>query len=312
MKIVFMGTPDFAGEALKALLESEHQVLAVFTQPDKPKGRGNKLSYPPVKEIALDNGLPVYQPVRIRDEESLSLIKELSPDLIVVAAYGKILPKELLNVPKFGCINIHASILPKYRGSAPIHWAIINGEKETGITIMQMDEGMDTGDILLIDRTEISEDENTGDLFQKLAILGGKLLLEALKKLENDQIVPLKQNNDEATYAPMLKKEDELLNWDMSALDLHNKIRGMNPWPGVYTFFRGERLKIQKSLLIDEEKDTGYTPGEIIDITSEGIYIATLKGIIALVTVQPAGKKQLDSKDFVNGYKVIKGELLGK
>lgn len=312
MKIVFMGTPDFAGEALRALLESKHQVLAVFTQPDKPKGRGNKLSYPPVKEIALDKGLPVYQPARIRDEESLSLIKNLSPDLIVVAAYGKILPKELLNIPKFGCINIHASILPKYRGSAPIHWAIINNEKETGITIMQMDEGMDTGDILLVDKIEISEDENTGDLFQKLAILGGKLLLEALNKLEKDGIVPLKQNNDEATYAPMLKKEDELLNWNMSALDLHNKIRGMNPWPGVYTFFRGERLKIQRSLLIDEKKGTGYTPGEIIDITSEGIYIATLKGIIALVTVQPAGKKQLDSKDFVNGYKVIKGELLGK
>ncbi len=312
MKIVFMGTPDFAGEALKALLKSKHNVTAVFTQPDKPKGRGNKLSYPPVKEIALENSLPVHQPVRIRDEESLKLIKELDPDVIVVAAYGKILPKELLEIPKFGCINIHASILPKYRGSAPIHWSIINGEKETGITIMQMDEGMDTGDILLIDKLEISENDSTGDLFQKLSILGGDLLLKALDGIEAGKISPVKQKNEEATYAPMLKKEDELIDWHIPSKDLHNKIRGMNPWPGVYTFFRGERLKIQKSILISEDKETGLTPGEIIDISPGRILVAAKKGITSLVTVQPAGKRQLDSKDFVNGYKVIKGELLGQ
>lgn len=312
MRIVFMGTPDFSGEALKSLLNSEHEVVAVFTQPDKPKGRGKKLSNPPVKTIALEAGIPIYQPTKIRDSESLKVLKDLNPDIIVVAAYGKILPKEMLELPPYGCINIHASILPKYRGAAPIHWAVINGEKETGITIMQMDEGMDTGDILLIGKIDIPEDAHTGEMFERLATLGGKLLIEALDQIKEDNIVPIKQNNNEATYAPMLTKDDELIQWNMSARNLHNKIRGMNPWPGVYTFFRDERLKIHKSSLIEENCLTKGKPGEIIDFSSAGILVATENGLLALEKVQPAGKKQLDFKDFVNGYKVNKGEVLGK
>lgn len=312
MKIVFMGTPDFASEVLKSLLESEHQVLAVFTQPDKPRGRGKKISYTPVKEMALEAQIPIYQPRRIRDEENLEILKQINPDVIIVAAYGNILPKEILDLPPYGCINIHASILPKYRGAAPIHWAIIKGETETGISIMQMDEGMDTGDVLLLERIEISEEADTGEIFAKLASLGSKMIIEVLEKIKDGKLIPVKQKEEEATYAPMLTKKDELLDWDMSSKDIYNKIRGMNPWPGVYTYFRGDRLKIQKSILIDEKQVIEYKPGEIIDFSEEGIFIAANPGTIALKIIQPAGKKQLNFKDFINGYQISRGELLGK
>lgn len=312
MKIVFMGTPDFAGEVLDSLLQSEHEVLGVFTQPDKPKGRGKKMMFPPVKEIALEAEIPVFQPTRIRDEEVLKTLKEIGPDVIIVAAYGRILPKEILDLPHYGCINIHASILPKYRGAAPIHWAIINGEEETGVSIMQMDEGMDTGDILLTEKIEIYKDSDTGELFQRLASLGGKMIIETLEKLKNNKIIPIKQNEKEATYSPMLTKEDELLDWNMPAKDIYNKIRGMNPWPGVYTYFRGQRLKIQKSILLEENKNTGLEAGEIIEFSSQGILVSAKPGIIGLEIVQPAGKKQLNFNDFINGYKINPGEILGK
>ena len=312
MKIVFMGTPDFAGEALKSLINSQHQIAAVLTQPDKPKGRGNKLAPPPVKEIALENRIPVFQPQRIRDAESLQILKDIQPDIIVVAAYGKILPQEILDLPTYGCVNIHASVLPKYRGAAPIHWAVVNGEKETGITIMQMDTGMDTGDILLVEKIEIPQSADSGEIFQKLAVTGSSLIIKALEKIEKGELNPIKQKESEATYAPVLTKEDELLEWNMKARDVFNKIRGMNPWPGVYTFFRGERLKIQKSNLLDIEKLSGTEPGEITDFLPEGIVIATAEGFLALEVVQPAGKKQMNHKDFINGYKVKKGEVLGK
>ena len=307
-----MGTPDFAGEALKALINSKHQVAAVFTQPDKPKGRGNKLTPPPVKEVALENEIPVFQPQRIRDAESLQILKDIQPDIIVVAAYGKILPREILDLPLYGCVNIHASVLPKYRGAAPIHWAVVNGEKETGITIMQMDTGMDTGDILLVEKIEISASADTGEIFQKLAVTGSSLIIKALEKIEKGELNPIKQEESEATYAPVLTKEDELLEWNMKAEDVFNKIRGMNPWPGVYTFFRGERLKIQKSNLLDIEQLSSAEPGEITDFLPEGIVIAAAKGFVALEVIQPAGKKQMNHKDFINGYKVKKGEVLGK
>ncbi len=312
MKIVFMGTPDFAGEVLISLLKSEHEVLGVFTQPDKPKGRGKKMMFPPVKEIALEAKIPVFQPTRIRDEEVLKTLKEIGPDVIIVAAYGRILPKEILELPPYGCINIHASILPKYRGAAPIHWAIIKGEEETGISIMQMDEGMDTGDILMTEKIKIHEDSDTGELFQRLASLGGKMIIDTLEKLKDNKIVPKKQNETDASYSPILTKEDELLDWNMPAKDIYNKIRGMNPWPGVYTYFRGQRLKIQKSVLVEEEKDTGLETGEIISFSSQGILVSANPGIIGLEIVQPAGKKQLSFNDFINGYKINPGEVLGK
>lgn len=320
MKIIFMGTPDFAGQALKDLLESRHQVLAVFTQPDRPRGRGKKVSFTPVKEIALEAGLPVYQPKKIRDPEIIEKIKELDPDIIVVAAYGRILPVDILNLPRHGAINIHASLLPKYRGAAPIHWALINGEEKTGVTIMQMDEGMDTGDMLLKKEIIIDQAANTGDLFNQLALLGGQALLEALDAIEKGQLEGEKQNEDEATYAPMLAKEDEILDWQMPASDLVNKIRGMNPWPGVYTFFRNQRLKIHKASLADSYQvqvlsnieENSVRPGLIAGFGQEGILLATGQGFILLESLQPAGKKAMDHTDFINGYQVHEGEVLGK
>ncbi len=321
MKIIFMGTPDFAGQALKDLLKSKHQVLAVFTQPDKARGRGKKISFSPVKEIALEAGLPVYQPLKIRDQENIDLIKELAADIIVVAAYGRILPLEILNAPRYGSINIHASLLPKYRGAAPIHRALIEGEKTTGVTIMQMDEGMDTGDMLLKGEIDIPPEANTGHMFEELAILGGSLLLEALDLIEEGKIEAEKQKEEEATYAPVLTREDELLDWQLPADLLANKIRGMNPWPGVYSFFRGQRLKIHQVSLPDdlffeetamkEKRLQNLLPGTIAGFSREGILLKTGQGFLLLKSLQPAGKKTLDHADFVNGYQVLEGEVLG-
>ncbi len=310
MKVVFMGTPDFAAETLKAIISSEHTCLAVFTQPDKPKGRGKKVQMSQVKELALDHDLPVYQPQNLHDGEALAILEEIGAEAIIVAAYGKILPESILSLPKYGCINVHASVLPKYRGAAPIHWAIINGEKETGITIMQMDAGMDTGDILQIQKTEISHAITTGDLYQRLAKMGGELLSDTLTKLEKGEITPLKQIDDDATYAPLLTKEHEKINWENSAADIYNTIRGMNPWPGVFTVFRDQRLKIISAKMLTRHFDR--PPGEVVDFTEEGIIVATGEGSILLSIIQPAGKNQMPAKDFKNGYQVKKGELLGK
>lgn len=321
MKIIFMGTPDFAGQALKDLLESRHQVLAVFTQPDKARGRGKKVSYSPVKEIALEAGLPVYQPLKIRDQENIDLIKKIGADIIVVAAYGRILPLEILNSPSYGSINIHASLLPKYRGAAPIHRALIEGEKTTGVTIMQMDEGMDTGDMLLKEEIDIPPEANTGYMFQELAVLGGKMLLKALDLIEEGKIKAEKQNEADATSAPMLTREEELLDWQLPAETLANKIRGMNPWPGVYTFFRGQRLKIHQAALpadisleeasLDEKEVKDFLPGSIVAFNQNGILLKTGQGLLLLKSLQPAGKKTMGHKDFVNGYQVLEGEVLG-
>lgn len=311
MRIVFMGTPDFAARALEAILAAPgHECLAVFTQPDKPRGRGQKVSFSPVKSIALVHGIPVYQPEKIRQPEVREELARLNPDVIVVAAYGKILPVEILNLPPLGCINIHASLLPRYRGAAPIHWAIMNGEKETGITIMQMDEGMDTGDILAMESIPLGQDAQTGEIYEALALLGGRLLLETLAGLEAGNIQPVKQEEALATYAPMLDKGHEIIDWKRTAQQIHNQIRGMNPWPGVYTFFRKERLKVARSRLVNQVGT--YDPGRIIGFSEDGILVGTVKGVVALSMVQPAGKKPMNARDFINGYKVQAGEMLGE
>jgi len=232
MGIVFMGTPQFAVETLEQLIQAGHQILGVVTQPDRPKGRGSKLNPTPVKVKADEYGLPVYQPEKIRDPIFIQKLADLKPEVIVVVAYGQILPKEILELPPLGCINVHASLLPKYRGAAPIHWSIINGEKETGVTTMLMDQGLDTGNMLLKTSVEIGSSETTGELHDKLAVLGGQLLIETLSMMAKGEITPQAQDDGQATYAPLLNKEHELINWQKKAQDIQNLIRGMNPWPG--------------------------------------------------------------------------------
>mgnify|MGYP000544390362 CR=1 FL=1 len=244
MRILFMGTPDFAVPSLEALIAAGHTVCGVFTQPDKPRNRGMKLQAPPVKVCALAHNIPVYQPVKLRDGAALALIQELAPELIVVAAYGRILPDEILAAPPKGCINVHSSLLPKYRGAAPIQWSVLNGEKETGVTTMLMDEGLDTGDMLLAETVEIGENETAGELFDRLAPIGAQLLTKTLQGLEQGSIVPQKQNDEESTYASMLDKNLSQVDWNKSSWEVHNLIRGLTPWPTAYTVLEGKKLKL--------------------------------------------------------------------
>ena len=248
-----MGTPEFAVSSLQALIQAGEEVIAVVTQPDKPKGRGKRLASPPVKELALRYNIPVLQPVKIRDEGFISIMKDLHPDIIVVIAYGKILPKAVLDIPPKGCINVHASLLPKYRGAAPINWAIINGEKETGVTTMLMDEGMDTGDILLTERISIKPEDTTADIHDRLKHVGATLLVETIKGVQSRTLRPIPQAHAQATYAPMLKKEDGRIDWGMGPQEIINLIRGLNPWPGAYTRWEGMQIKIFKAEVISSE-----------------------------------------------------------
>ncbi|OAG27752.1 methionyl-tRNA formyltransferase [Thermodesulfatator autotrophicus] len=305
LRIVFMGTPAFAVPILKALLSREDEVIAVVTQPDKPAGRGKKLTPPPVKLVAQEAGVPVLQPVKIKSPDFLEKLRELSPDVIVVAAYGKILPKEVLEIPRFGCINVHASLLPKFRGAAPINWAIIAGEKETGITIMQMDEGMDTGDILLMEKIPILPQDTAGTLHDRLAQLGAKLINEALDKLKKGELVPQKQPEEGVSYAPILRKEDGLIDFNRPAKELTNLIRGLDPWPTAYAYFRGRLVKFF-SPEADEQKEG--PPGEILG-TSEGkLLIGTGKGLLKVGELQLEGKKRITAEEFWRGYRPKPGE----
>lgn len=306
-----MGTPQFAVESLVKLVEAGHQVVGVITQPDRPKGRGKKLAPPPVKEKAVKLGLPVYQPIKVKDANFIQKLKDLNPEVIVVVAFGQILPKSILDLPPQGCINVHASLLPKYRGAAPIHWAIIKGEKETGITTMYMNEGLDTGDMLLKAKVTIGPQTTTGELHDQLAVLGGQVLIETLKKLEKNELTPQPQNDDLASYAPLLTKEHEKINWDSSAQKIHNLIRGMNPWPGAYTIYKGDRLKIWTTVLEEEINEKGRT-GEIIALTNSGFWVQTQDKPILVTKVQPAGKKVMEAKAFINGFFVQTGQILGE
>lgn len=297
LRIVFMGTPDFATPTLQALIQSRHKVVGVFCQPDKAKGRGQKLQMPPVKELALENGIPVFQPTTLSDEESKKIFNELRPDIIIVIAYGKILPAWLLNLPPYGCINLHASILPKHRGAAPIQWAILEGDKDTGITIMQMDEGMDTGDILEIIPHSLSQEETSGELFTTLAELGGSKIVSVLDDLIDNKLQPKKQCHDEASYTQKITKQMGLIDWKASAMDIDRKIRALSPWPGTYTYIHGVRLKIWKATPI-VEKST-HPVGTLL-VEKNRVRVVTGDGLLSLISVQLENKKCVSITDFIN------------
>lgn len=311
MRIVFMGTPDFAVPSLKALVEAGHEVCGVFTQPDKPKNRGMKLQQPPVKECALSAGLAVFQPVKMRDGEALEILRALNPDLIAVAAYGKILPVNILELPRLGCINVHSSLLPKYRGAAPINWAILNGEDETGVTIMYMAEGMDTGDILAQAQTPIDLDENAAQLFDRLADMGAKLLVDTVAALEAGKVQPIPQNEAQATRAPMLSKELSPLNWVRTARQLHDQVRGLYPWPAATAILDGIRCKVLRTEITGET--TGSAPGIVVQADKKGLRVACGDGrILDILELQPDGKKPMAAPAFLLGHPIPQGIALTK
>lgn len=302
MNLVYFGTPEFAVTPLKTLLNSGYEVLAVVTQPDRQSGRGRHISACPVKIEAQNSGLKVLQPLKVRDTEFLDKLRLLSPSVIVVVAYGQILPSEIIHLPAFGCINIHASLLPKYRGAAPINRAIINGEKKTGITTMLMDEGMDTGPILLQEDVGITSDDTAGSLSSRLSKIGADLLIRTLKELENGMIKPVPQTG-EASYAPLLKKEDGLINWSKSAEEIRNFIRGMNPWPGAYGFLEGERIKILKVVSPDENGEAGV----IKRVSKDELIVGADRGSVSILEIQPQGKPIMTIRAFLQGRKIREG-----
>ena len=310
MRILFMGTPDFAAETLNAMVSVGLDVRAAVSQPDKPKGRGHKLMPTDVKTAAQAADIPVYQPQSLKNNELIPLLDEIKPELIVVAAYGKILPEYIINYPKYGCINVHASLLPKYRGAAPIQRAIIDGESETGVTIMQMDKGLDTGDMLMSVKTQIGRYETAGELFDRLAVMGGELLVKAVHAIENGNINPVKQNDSEHTYAPMLSKADGKIDWTKSAYEISKLICGMNPWPVAYTEYNGEPLKITETYA-DEENDSEGMPGEIISLEKgKGLRIVTGKGTLYVKTAQFYGSKRMNVEDYARGHEIKIGTVL--
>lgn len=328
LKILFMGTPDFAQESLKSIYDAEFEIIGVVTNPDKPKGRGMKLAYSPVKEYALEKNLKIYQPIKIKNNtEFLDEIKTLAPDVICVVAYGKILPKEILEIPKLGCINVHGSLLPKYRGAAPIQWAVLNGDKTTGITTMYMNEGMDTGDMILKEEVEIGPEETTGDLWQKLSKIGGEILVKTLKLIEEGK-APREKQTEEATLAPMLNKEMALIDWENSdANKIHNLIRGLNPIMGAYSYIDGKKIKFWKSKVLTKEEFFSYktefeeyeakfnnlVPGTIlIADDKDGLYIKANGGVLKILEIQGENAKRMPTADFLRGNHLIAGMIFSK
>ena len=309
MRIVFMGTPDFAVPTLTALIEGGHEVVAVVTQPDKPKGRGKAVLMTPVKEKAIEYEIPVYQPVKVRDPEFVELLKTMAPDVIVVVAFGQILPKSILDLPKYGCVNVHASLLPKYRGAAPIQWAVIDGEKESGVTTMMMDVGLDTGDMLAKAIVPLDEKETGGSLFDKLSEAGGRLCVETLAKLEKGEITPEKQGESPTAYASMLDKKMGNIDWNKSAVVIERLVRGLNPWPSAYTHLDGKTLKIWACDVLPQSASKGES-GEILEVTKDAIHVQTGDGILVLREIQLAGKARMDAGAFLRGYKVVPGTVL--
>ena len=315
LNIVFMGTPDFAKESLEALYNAGCNILGVVTNPDKPKGRGMKMIASPVKQFAIENNIPIYQPIKIRNnEEFIKKIKELNPDIICVVAYGKILPKEILDIPKYGCINVHGSLLPKYRGAAPIQWAIINGEKTTGITTMYMDIGMDTGDMILKEKVEIGEDETTGELWERLSKIGGTLLVKTINLIEKGK-APREKQGEDYTVAPMLSKEMAQIDWNKkSSKDIKNLVRGLNPIMGAYTFINNKKIKIWKVNIISNEEFSirfnievqKYKNGEVLLANDkQGLFIKANDAIINVIELQAENSKRMNAKDYLRGNRII-------
>lgn len=316
MKIVFMGTPDFARDSLESLYNAKYEIIGVVTNPDKPKGRGMKMVASPVKEFAMEKGLKIYQPLKVKENnEFIQEIKTLNPDVICVVAYGKILPKEILDIPKLGCINVHGSLLPKYRGAAPIQWAVLNGDKTTGVTTMYMDIGMDTGDMILKEKVEIGEDETTGELWGKLAKIGGKILVDTLQQVEKGT-APREKQGDNFTMAPILSKEMAKIDWaNKTAQEIKNLVRGLNPIMGAYTFLNGKKIKFWKvkiaiidEILIDDLKN--LKNGTVLESDSKkGLYIKTRDGIIKVIEIQGENAKRMPIGDFLRGNAIKKFEV---
>lgn len=305
MKMIYMGTPDFAVGPLTALIEAGHQVTAVITQPDKPKGRGKSVRMTPVKEAALAHGIPVYQPQKVKEPEFVETLRGMEADVIVVAAFGQLLPKEILHMPRFGCLNIHASLLPCYRGAAPIQWAVIDGKEKTGVTIMQMDEGLDTGDMLLVKEVPVSPGETGGSLFDKLSEAGSALIVEALKALEGPGLTPVPQTG-ESCYAPVLTKAMGKIDWNRSAVEIERLIRGLNPWPSAYSRLNGKMLKIWAARPV-EEAVPEFLPGQIVRVNRREFGVKTGDGILYITELQSEGKKRMEADAFLRGYPLEEG-----
>jgi len=314
LNILFMGTPDFAKESLEAVINSGYNVIGVVTNPDKPKGRGMKMIPSPVKEFAIEKNIPVYQPLKVRNNtEFIEEIKALNPDVICVVAYGKILPKEILDIPRLGCINVHGSLLPKYRGAAPIQWAVLNGDKQTGITTMYMDIGMDTGDMILKETVNIGEDETTGELWERLSSLGGKLLVDTLKLIEEGK-APREKQGEDFTMAPMLNKEMAEINWEeKSAIEIKNLVRGLNPIMGAFTYINDKKLKLWKVQVISfEEFNSKYNINAedtelgkvILADTKQGLFLKAKDAVIEVIEIQAEGAKRMNAKDFLRGNQI--------
>lgn len=310
MRILFMGTPEFALVSLQKLLEAGEKVIGVVTQPDRPRGRGRRVTASPVKALALKKNIPVYQPERLKDIDAIEKLRSFAPDLIIVVAYGKILPREVLHIPPLGCINLHASLLPRYRGAAPIHWALLRGEEVTGVTTMYVDEGMDTGDIILQEEVPILPEDNVGTLHDKLADTGARLLLDTVARIKTGTAPRIPQPEEGVTYAPPLERTDEILDWNKPARELWFQVRGLNPWPGAMTYWQGELLKVWEVFPLEKGGDAA--PGEVIAVDKrEGILVGTGEGILRLDQVQPAGKQKMTASDFARGYGVKGGLFFG-
>ena len=307
MRVVFMGTPEFAVPSLEALLRSEFSVTGVVTQPDRPRGRGKAVSPSKVKEVALAHNLPILQPDKMKHPDTFDALQQWQPEIIAVAAFGRILPKSILDLPSRGCINVHGSLLPRYRGAAPIQWALINGESETGVTTMLMDEGMDTGTILLQEAVPILPEETAGELSVRLAEVGADLLIKTLREWTDNRIIPRAQDDPAATMAPMLTKEDGNIDWNRSAIDISNRIRGLSPWPGAYTFCEKDRLTIWKATPLMEHSlvSTGtQPPGTILGVAKNEIVVATSHGILAISELQPANRSRMKVEQFLSGHRL--------
>ncbi|HHW66766.1 MAG: methionyl-tRNA formyltransferase [Epulopiscium sp.] len=311
MKVVFMGTPDFAVPCLQKLIDEKYYIAAVVTQPDRPKGRGKKMVAPPVKELAEKYNIPVFQPEKVRNPEFIEVLRSIAPDLIVVIAFGQILPKEILDIPTYGCINVHGSLLPKYRGAAPIQWAIINGEKITGVTTMFMDEGMDTGDMILKKEIFIEPEYTAGDLHNIMAPVGAELLKETLDELIRGNIKREKQDENEATYAPMLKKENGLIDWSQPSYKIVNLIRGLSPWPSAYTFYKDQMIKIWKAEVYDKIYEFNAI-GEIVEvIKNKGLIVKTGDSSLLITEIQAPNGKRMTVEEYLRGHDIEQNIILG-
>ena len=313
MNIIFMGTPDFSVGTLKALVEAGHHISLVVTQPDKPKGRGNQMQMTPVKEYALANDLKVFQPERIRKRENMDILFNYQADVIVVVAYGQILPREILDYPKHGCINVHASLLPKYRGAAPIQWAILDGEKVTGVTIMRMEDGIDTGPMILQREYQISEQETGGSLFDQLMTLGAQACVSVIEMMEEGPITYTEQDHEQATHTSMIHKKMGELCWDKEAVELERMIRGLNPWPSAFTYWSQKTVKIWSAVVSpDRDEWKEFVPGTVCEVQKDGFFIKTGNGSLFIRELQLEGKKRMFAEEFLRGYHVNIGDHFGK